>query len=452
MVDLVAVLRDFLDGPAVRAAQGFCVAYSGGMDSAALLDALAGLRAERPRLRLRAIHVNHGLDAAAGAWEALCIEACAARQVELRRLRVRVVAGRGPEAAARAARYAAIAAELRPSEVLLTAHHRADQLETLLLHLGRGSGVDGLAGIPRLAPLGAGWLARPLLEVPRESLAAYAREHGLRWVEDPMNDDASLDRGYLRARVLPPLMARWPGFGAGAARSARLCGEARELLHELGAADAQQLAAGGPIELDALARLGDARRRNLLRHLIRERGWPLPPERRLRSGLAQLLGAGPDRQPRLAWPGGEIRRYRKRLYLLDPAALPRSVPDGGALLLAAGQTLELGGGRGRLRLEPAPGAGLDGRWLDQPLEIRFRQGGERLAIREGGGRHAVKQLFQEHGVLPWIRAHVPLLFRANVLLAVGDLWVSAPHAARGGAPGFRVAWEHPAFDVVAGTD
>lgn len=449
MTDLVAALRSFLDGAAVRVAQGFCVAYSGGVDSTALLHAMVSLRATQPRVRLRAIHVNHGLSPAADDWEALCADVCRMQQVELRRLRVRIASGSGPEGAARAARYAALAAELRPAEVLLTAHHRSDQLETLLLHLARGSGVDGLAGIPPLAALGAGWLARPLLDVPRERLVAYVSEHGLPWVEDPMNRDTSLDRGYLRARVLPALTGRWPGFAAGVARSARLCGEARELLQELGAADAQRIAAGGSIELEALSRLGDARRRNLLRHLVRERGWPMPPERRLRSGLAQLLSAGPDRQPRLAWPGGEIRRYRKRLYLLDAGTLPRAPTVARSLLLAPGQAVELGGGRGRLRLEPASGVGLDAALLDEPLEVRFRVGGERIALHAGAGRRSVKQLFQEHGVLPWIRDHVPLLCRADALLAVGDLWVSAAHAAPRDAPSFRVVWEHPAFAVVA---
>lgn len=190
---------------------GYLVAYSGGLDSHVLVHALAGLRAEL-RLPVRALHVHHGLQPQADDWVVHCEAVC--RQLEIpllvEQLDLAPGAGESIEAAARAARYAAIAKHLRRDEMLLTAQHRDDQAETLLLQLLRGAGLEGLSGMPGCRAWQGGWHARPLLDVDREALAVYARDHQLQWIEDPSNLDERFDRNYLRHRVMPLLRARWP--------------------------------------------------------------------------------------------------------------------------------------------------------------------------------------------------------------------------------------------------
>jgi tRNA(Ile)-lysidine synthase len=187
------------------------VAYSGGLDSHVLLHALVSQFAPAA-LRLQAVHVDHGLASDAAAWARHCQRVCAALGVPLRRIRVnaRPSKGESPEAAAREARYGALRSLLRGRECLLTAHHQDDQAETVLLQLLRGAGVRGLAAMPRLMPFGAGWLARPLLQWPREALCAYARRQHLDWVEDASNHDKGIDRNLLRQEVIPVLRRRWP--------------------------------------------------------------------------------------------------------------------------------------------------------------------------------------------------------------------------------------------------
>jgi tRNA(Ile)-lysidine synthase len=148
----------------------------------------------------------------------------------LKRLALTPASGESLEAVARDARYAAFRALLGPGEVLATAQHRDDQAETLLLALLRGAGVHGLAAMPSQATLGAGLLLRPLLDLPRAAIADYAREHRLRWVEDPSNADPAHDRNRLRALVIPKLRRRWPALDRTLARSASHCAEAAELL------------------------------------------------------------------------------------------------------------------------------------------------------------------------------------------------------------------------------
>ena len=162
-------------------AKGYGVAYSGGLDSTVLLHLARAARLPN----LVALHVHHGLQAAADDWERHCEAQCREWGLTLRRLRVAVEANhsQGPEAAAREARYAALSDALPEGALLLTAHHARDQAETLLLRLLRGTGVPGRAAMPVLGATPQGRpLWRPLLAVPREALLEYAGREGLRWL------------------------------------------------------------------------------------------------------------------------------------------------------------------------------------------------------------------------------------------------------------------------------
>ena len=432
-------LRQTLDSE-LTAGRRWCVALSGGMDSTVLLHALAGLCREYPGNTIRALHINHGLHPDADAWAENCRQQCARLDVALviRAVTVSGSAEIGLEAAAREARYRVFREELCADEWLLTAHHRDDQVETLLLRLLRGSGPHGLGSIEPVRKFAGGWLARPLLDIDRTALEAYARAQGLTWVDDPANTDTAYDRNFLRHRVLPLLQERWPGLGETLPRAARLSGEAAGMLDELAALDTGDSLAGDSLALSALADLSLPRQRNLLRYWLACNDVLPPPESRLQEGLRQLLTAAQDRSPALEWGSVQIRRYRERLYLLKYD--PRSVAG-------AADERRTWDGRGRIDLGPLRGSlrfTAGNRDLDIPAEwtIRFRLGGERVAGE--AGRKSVKKLFQEHGVVPWMRAHVPLLFHGERLSAVGNLWQD-DDLGEGLAEGpVIVAWEnHP---------
>ncbi|MGH8295053.1 MAG: tRNA lysidine(34) synthetase TilS, partial [Steroidobacteraceae bacterium] len=196
-----------------------CAALSGGLDSTALLAALAEVRCEG--LRLRAVHVDHGLHPNAKRWSAHCRKLARQLRVPLKVLSVTVARERGAslEEAARVARYRCLAQQLHAGEALLTAHTRDDQLETVLLQLFRGCGLPGLAAMPAVAPLGRGTIARPLLACARAELEIWVHARELAWIEDDTNLDERFDRNYLRRRVLPAVRERWPGVGTAVARS-----------------------------------------------------------------------------------------------------------------------------------------------------------------------------------------------------------------------------------------
>jgi tRNA(Ile)-lysidine synthase len=426
-----------------------CVAYSGGRDSTVLLDACLRLAGDRP---LRAVHVHHGLAAVADDWARHCAAFCADRGVACAVRRVVVTPdGRGPEAAARAARYAAFAATLGAGEYLLTAHHADDQLETVLLHLARGSGVEGLAGIPALQAFARGFLWRPLLAVPGTAVAVAAAARDLVVVTDPANADPALDRSFLRTRAVPVLRERFAHLPRAAARSAALLAEAADLLAGVAAADAAALAAAdGRLPVAGLAALAPARQRNLVRHQARLAGLPVPPEATLRAGLPDLLGAAADRRPAVRWPGAWLRRYRGTLRLLpDPGPEP---PAGGDWPWDGRAPLDLGPWRGRLQLVPAAGAGLAAGLVTTGLAVRFRSGALRLQPAGDPHHRTLKFLCQSAGIVPWMRPHLPLVVAtggplAGRVLAVADRWIAAEAAAQPGAAAVAVEWTaHPPLD------
>ena len=434
-------------------ANGYWVAFSGGLDSQVLLHALAAGR-ERLPAPLAALHVNHNLQPDAPAWAEHCRAVCAALGVEYRVLSVQAEAkpGESPEAAARAARYRALAGAVPPGGVLLTAHHQDDQAETLLLQLLRGAGPKGLAAMPEkwgqtpIPPamqdvshcrkkLGSDpiFLLRPLLDVSRDELHDYARRHALTWVEDPSNARTDYDRNFLRHEILPRLRERWPSAGATLARAARHQAEAAALLEELAELD---LAGQAPLSVSTLLSLNVPRRANLLRQWLYVQGASMPSAAVLERIDRDVLHAAPDAEPLVCWGDVRLRRYRDRLYLDD---VHEEGDPSRCLDWRPGHPLVLPGGQ--LSAVAAQGEGVAARHLpDAPLQVRFRQGGE--ALRPAGRRehHTLKHLFQEAGVPPWERARAPLIYRGDALLAVAGYWVNAEFQARADEPGMRFMW------------
>lgn len=397
--------------------------FSGGLDSTVLMHQLQVLACAR-QTGLRAIHVHHGLQADADVWAEHCRRACGSLGIELLIVRVCVAGdgGQGPEAAARDARYAAFAHYRRDGELLVLAHHRNDQAETVLLRLLRASGSDGLASMRAIRPFGSGSLWRPLLGISRDQLLGYAQAHQLDWIEDPSNGDEIPDRNYLRHRVLPVLAQRWPQGIRALARSAELLAEDAELL---GIEADRRLALAAGIDahtLSVAALLGFEKpwRARMLRRWLSVLGLPALSGQAIGTIETELLLARPDAQPRYRWGATSLRRWRDLLHVgRDQPELPvswRAPWDGAARLpLPSGDSLAF------LPAASATQALPGKRW-----SVTARQGGERIRLPGRSHSHSLKHCLQEARVPPWLRERLPLLRDADgELLAAGDLVISA---------------------------
>jgi tRNA(Ile)-lysidine synthase len=412
--------QHLLDALACTSPAPLCVAFSGGPDSTALLHALARLPPARER-GLRVLHVDHGLHADSARWADHCRQFCRLIDVacEVLSVQVRRGSGNGLEAEAREARHAALGTHLREDEVLLFAHHRDDQVETVLLKLLRGAGPDGLGGMRALRPFARGQLWRPLLELPRQQLQDYVALHGLDCIDDPSNADTRLARNRLRHDILPSLVRYWPQAADSILHSAALSRAAAEALRTqwLAAFSSLHDPVSGSLDAIGWLALAPALREPLLDHWLHARGRSAPTTAQ-RQQIELQCHARASRLPCVSWENTELHIWKARLWALAPASEidagwqadwhgePLGLPDGGELSLR----------------DPAMR-------LAQPLQVRLRRGGER--IKPDGDAHTreLRDLFQDARLPPWQRQVCPLLFAGDELVAVADRWASHRGAA-----------------------
>ena len=410
------------------------IAFSGGLDSVVLLDSICRLhqahttKSDRPRIF--AFHIHHGLQKAADEWLLFC-EALAKKYkigFDFRLLHIDTKLNPGNiEARARAARYEALTelCAYHGVEDLLLAHHQNDQAETVLLQLLRGAGVAGLSSMPESRTLATSaeqtssiTLWRPLLRLSRDELEAYAREHKLKWIEDPSNRSSKYRRNAIRKSILPKLESIQPGATANLARSADMLAQAQQLLDRLARQDGKKIHntktnALSVQPLLALNACDPAAANNVLRHWLKAAGLTMPSYERLQAWWLDLQQARSD--AKLEWLHDEcsIRLWRGQLQIGVS-----SKPEEGEWTFVS---VPAGSAQG----------GLPAAWITKSkkagaVEFRERSGAERLQVTASGPRKTLKNLYQENAVPPWQR-QAPLLYIDGELIAVAGVGVSYPH-------------------------
>ena len=478
-VRLLEIVATVLETRAV-CGRRVAVGLSGGVDSVVLLDVLGRMRKDL-RLALSAVHVNHQISAHALDWEAFCKTLCQARGVALTVRRVQVPRdGSGVEAAARNLRYQAYGGLV--TDFVALAHHLDDQVETFLLQLLRGAGPKGLAAMPVLRKYegttskdggrrGKGkddgrmkaegtaksdqgdtssfipdpsslvpqpCILRPLLEVTRNEIEAYAKACKLEWIEDDSNADSHYDRNFLRNELMPRLEARFPAYRETLSRASRNLADYSELAEELGALDARAFN-DGVVPVENLRGLSDARALNLLRRLFARRGLPMPNRTRLEEALRQCRAAGADSVVHVSFGSHGLRCFRGQVGIVEefgevPADWNTRWDGRGELLLPAGL--------GVLRARAALGEGIAARHFAQHgATVRGRIGGERMRPADDRPRRTLKNLLQETAVPPWERERMPLLFIGDALAWVPGIGVAAEFRAAGYEPGIVPEWK-----------
>jgi tRNA(Ile)-lysidine synthase len=430
---LQAHVRAFLK-PRLTPGMRLCVGYSGGLDSSVLLHVLAGLRAELG-VELSAVHVHHGLSDQADDWAEHCRLACDRLQVPLTVSQVEVESGgHGLEAAARAARYRSFAEQM--ADVIVLAHHRDDQAETLLFRLLRGAGVHGLSAMADATGLAGKTVLRPLLYLARTRLHEYAREHAIGFVDDESNADTALARNWLRHDVFPVLDQRFPASRAVLARTAGQLAESAGLLDDLAQIDLAAALTEAGLSLEALTTLGASRARNVLRYWLREQTGAGPSRAWLEEALSQLTEADPDRHPALPLVGRVLRRQAGCAVL---TAASTYAPAGnwrwsGEPELSLGEV-------GSLRFTMTVGAGLAADHApDDGAVVVWRTGGELIQPDCRRPVRTLKNLLREAGVPARARALTPLLLIDGRVVWAAGFGVDCAAQAGPGEPGWLIEW------------
>jgi tRNA(Ile)-lysidine synthase len=295
--------------------------------------------------------------------------------------------------------------------------------------------------MPGLRPLEGSRAAilRPFLGFARTDIDAWARAHGLKWIDDESNDDTARQRNFIRHRVLPLIEERFPAARATAARAAAHLAEAGALLAELARLDLATMGGENDVGVAGLRRLGPMRAKNALRSLLQSRAIPVPTAAQLDELYRQLVDASEGRAVLLEIQGCALRRYRgrvciERVHAPVPADFREIWKGENKLAL-----LELGG---VLKFKPEEGRGLSLAQLrSAEVTIRLRAGGERLQPDARRPRRTLKNLFQERGIPPWQRGRRPVIYCGEHLVCVPGIGEDCTWQARSGEPGLIVTWE-----------
>lgn len=399
------------------------IAYSGGVDSHVLLHICASQ--VKIRSRILAVYVNHGLQAVADDWAQHCRQQADALEVRYLCLNVNAKAANGesPEAAARNARYQALQSVIDRGDCLLLAQHREDQLETMLLQLFRGAGVQGLAAMPVSIPFAGGTLVRPLLTVAQADILTYAQQHGLKWIEDPSNQSSDFDRNYLRNQIVPLLKQRWPSVDKTVARSAQHCGAASALLDDWGQRFLGCIInpTNKSLDIEQLKQCTELQSNWLLRQWFKILGLKPPSQALLQTIKQQLLTAHGNANPEIRTQAHLLRKYRQQLFCLPERQClalqtshdwPSTMP---AISLPNNYVLS--------RI-PASSGLAQKLWHHAKISLQPRRGGEKIKLPGRDGQHCLKKLFQEAGIPPWERETRPLVYIDDRLAAVAGLWIA----------------------------
>lgn len=383
------------------------VAFSGGCDSHALLHLLhTGLSHS-----VEAIHVNHGLSAAADAWQIHCESICDDLGLPLTSFRVDVKREGSLETNARSARYQVFEAELRSDDVLIMGHHQDDQVETILLNMVSGRAPLGIQGMPAERSLGRGRLVRPLLHVTREDLRQYGLDQGLDWIEDESNLDTRHDRNFLRQDVIPGLQSRWPNF------SGTLINQWQRTDYHLAQLEVEAQAdftaisiASDCVNFIKFAELSEVRSVALLRYWLRSVASVRIPGADTLVSARQVLTAKASESPTFEIGQYSLQRYRDRIVLCEKALSPELgwVEIGGELTVF---------GRGLITADVIKGRGVS--IPTAQLSFRTRQSGEKLLVN--GHHRTLKNLFQESGYPPHVRDQIPLVYDGEQLIGISGI-------------------------------
>ncbi|MGI2170606.1 tRNA lysidine(34) synthetase TilS [Shewanella sp. MF05960] len=451
------------------------LAYSGGVDSEVLAFGLSAFAQKHPHIACLLIHVHHGLSPNANTWVDHCITRANHYQLPVQIERVNV--NKGPreslEAKARDARYQAFDRYLNPGDILLTAHHQDDQLETLLLALKRGQGPKGLAAMGAIQAYKQGWLLRPLLDISRDQIEQFAVQYGVRHIEDESNQDDSYDRNFLRLEIIPRLKQRWPSIATTAARSAALCADQQQVIDDEVSHRLPQwltlptdtnalITESSGFKLTGFGLLSAAWQALLFRGYLQHCGVSLPSQSQLQQILSQLLDAKDDANVAIQWGDYQVKRFANIAYVLthqalepqDATALQRDI-----LAVLAGKLNQVSGKVGQqsfsvqIQSYKAECVQQDVSASTMPLlalpathvhvMIKYGAAGSikcqpQFATSQRTKPRELKKLWQECQIPPWRRQQIPLIFYDDVLVAAIGLWIDKRYLAAQGQTGLSL--------------
>jgi len=420
------------------------VAFSGGLDSSVLLHSLVSIPEFKEKVF--AIHVNHGLSPNSKSWIKHCDKFCSGLGVNFIPLTIELENSKTNENILRKARYEALFSCLKQGDVLCTAHHQDDHIETILFRILRGTGIKGLAGIEKYSQMEGIDLIRPLISYSKKDLLDYADKFEVNWIEDESNEDLSISRNFIRKKVIPNLKNdNWPEYKNSISYLSSKAKEANEILDEIAYLDLKLCASESLDRLSILKikELSHARAMNVLFTWLGINTHLGVSNKLTDQVYKSIILASESSNPVVTFGkkgqkgSFQIRRFNNFLHHL-PLTETETLSNKKVWKWNSDDPLELP--TGTLSMQVALGKGISTQLTEPGISIKGRAGGERCKPEGRSKSQKLKKLFQEYGVPPWVRDRIPLVYVGDQLAAVSDLWVCDEFVAKKDERGIVLSW------------
>lgn len=364
----------------------YVIAYSGGVDSQVLLHAFAKIVPEK----VIAFHVNHGISDNAQTWQDFCSTTAQSISVAFKFEKFNLLGESNLEDKARKARYGAFESVMNDRTVLVTGHHMDDQVETFMLNLMRGAGLDGLSSMPEIKSFGDGFHGRPFLSIGKEELTEYAVSEGLQWVEDESNKDSVYDRNFIRNEVVPLLKTRWKNASSSICNSVEHIQNAKQYIdNNVKMFDTES----DTISIQALQEVNDYEQVQIVRKWVANHIGQSASQNMLNTIFNEIIPARDDAKMKWEQKNYFITRYNGELHFVKKEKKDYDITR---ILTEAG--------------------------FDIPVnEVVVKNRVNGATIKQGNIHKEVKKLFSELKVPTWLREDIPFIYHNDELISVGGI-------------------------------
>lgn len=394
--------NSLIDREQLPVAKRYCVAFSGGVDSTALLIAASQL--ETIKSKLFAIHINHQIQDEANAWASHCADVCQSLGIPLKTEIVQLE--NHSENACRQARLKVFSKLLKNTDCLLTAHHADDQVETILFRLFRGAGINGLSGMSPTHDSFGYQLHRPFLALKKTDLVLFLKGHCIKHITDNSNSDTSYSRNFIRHEIIPKINQYDEQALKNIITSSHAISQSNQLLNHI-------IGNENPLKIDKSFNSSQLLSSAIYHWLINITESVSVTSKQIMQFAHDCLHAAKDKNPELKGSHFKLFNWKNQIFALKHKNAFDDRPM--ELQLKSNQTLKIACGKLLLKSEN-----------DHTLKITvaFQQGHESIKLPNHKMTKKVKKLFQENEIPPWIRKQIPYIYVDDQLISVGSLFIS----------------------------
>jgi tRNA(Ile)-lysidine synthase len=408
----------------------FVIAYSGGVDSTVLLNIIHAIRYNLTQ-RIHIFHVNHQIQNDASGWQLFCKQQAQELNIPFSSFVAKIpksdIKQYGLEGAARKVRYQIFIDNLLNTDLLLFAHHLNDNNETFLLRLLRGAGLSGLSAMPEKRSIGNAQLYRPLLDVDKSCIMDYAKSHQLQWITDTSNDDITIDRNYLRIKVIPDLQKHWPQLAKQINTTSNICNDSYLELHRQAQNILKEIASGKKLNINHLLKLSLTMQTYTLRAWLDNHYLATPSYLQTHTFLKNLANVKQDTKLQLSYADVKLLVYKNYVYILNVNYQPDNT------IYHWNFTTTLRCKNGSYSSVKKFNAGIN---INDIVTVCFRKQAKH-------SRKSIKNIMQDKQIPYWQRDYIPLIFYKNKLVAVSDLWFNQAFVVKSSdnKDGWIISWD-----------